>query len=64
VRTFENGKLKNDVFADKRLLAFPPGVSVLLLMFARFHNHAATQWAAPYPESFIARDRVLIAIAD
>lgn len=43
VRAFKDGKLKNDVFAEKRLLAFPPGVSVLLLMFARFHNHVATQ---------------------
>ena len=43
MRTLRDGKLKNDVFAEKRLLAFPPGVSVLLLMFARFHNHVATQ---------------------
>ncbi|KAI5788727.1 heme peroxidase [Pyronema domesticum] len=43
VRTFKDGKLKPDVFAEKRLLAFPPGVSVLLLCFGRFHNHVATQ---------------------
>jgi len=43
VRTFQYGKLKNDVFAEKRLLAFPPGVSVFLVMFARFHNHVATE---------------------
>jgi hypothetical protein len=43
VRTFKDGKLKPDVFAERRLLAFPPGVSVLLLCFGRFHNHVATQ---------------------
>ncbi|KAF8249495.1 heme peroxidase [Wilcoxina mikolae CBS 423.85] len=43
VRTFKDGRLKNDCFAEKRLLAFPPGVSVLLLMFGRFHNYVATQ---------------------
>lgn len=41
VRTFKDGKLKPDCFAEKRLLAFPPGVSVFLIMFNRFHNHVA-----------------------
>jgi hypothetical protein len=43
VRTFKDGRLKNDVFAEHRLMAFPPGVSVLLICFGRFHNHVATQ---------------------
>jgi len=43
VRTFKDGKLKNDVFAEKRLLGFPPGVSAFLLMFGRFHNYVAEQ---------------------
>lgn len=43
VRTFKDGKLKKDAFAEKRLLAFPPGVSVFLIMFSRWHNHVAEQ---------------------
>lgn len=43
VRTFKDGMLKNDSFAEKRLLAFPPGVSVFLVMFGRFHNYVAEE---------------------
>ncbi|KAF2839651.1 hypothetical protein M501DRAFT_1015746 [Patellaria atrata CBS 101060] len=39
VRTFKDGKLKPDTFSEKRLFGFPPGVSVLLVMFNRFHNY-------------------------
>ncbi|KAK3940862.1 heme peroxidase [Diplogelasinospora grovesii] len=39
IRTFKDGKLKTDSFADKRLLGMPPGVGVLLIMFNRFHNY-------------------------
>lgn len=46
VRTFKDGKLKPDTFADKRLLLMPPGVSVFLIMFNRFHNHVAENLAA------------------
>ncbi|KAH6670320.1 linoleate diol synthase [Plectosphaerella plurivora] len=46
IRTFKDGKLKPDAFADKRLLGMPPGVCVLLVMFNRFHNHVATNLAA------------------
>lgn len=46
MRTFEAGKIKPDCFAEKRLLGFPPGVGVLLIMFNRFHNYAATQLLA------------------
>lgn len=46
IRTFKNGKLKPDVYADKRLNGMPPGVSVILIMFNRFHNHAAENLAA------------------
>lgn len=46
IRTFQNGKLKPDAYADKRLNGMPPGVSVLLIMFNRFHNHVAEHLAA------------------
>ncbi|KAK7432233.1 hypothetical protein QQZ08_001178 [Neonectria magnoliae] len=46
VRTFKDGKLKVDSFADKRLIGNPPGVCILLIMFNRFHNHVATNLAA------------------
>ncbi|KAK3293120.1 heme peroxidase [Chaetomium fimeti] len=39
IRTFKDGKLKADSFADKRLLGMPPGVGVLLIMFNRVHNY-------------------------
>ncbi|KAJ4410035.1 hypothetical protein N0V85_004011 [Neurospora sp. IMI 360204] len=39
IRTFKDGKLKADCYADKRLLGMPPGVSVLLIFFNRFHNY-------------------------
>jgi linoleate 8R-lipoxygenase / 9,12-octadecadienoate 8-hydroperoxide 8R-isomerase len=45
VRTFRSGKLKLDCFSDKRLLGFPPGVGVLLIMFNRFHNYIAENLA-------------------
>ena len=38
MRTHEEGKIKADCFSEKRLLGFPPGVGVLLIMFNRFHN--------------------------
>ncbi|KAH6707569.1 9,12-octadecadienoate 8-hydroperoxide 8R-isomerase [Leptodontidium sp. MPI-SDFR-AT-0119] len=46
VRTFKNGLLKPDCFSEKRLLGFPPGVGVLVIMFNRFHNYVVTQLAA------------------
>jgi hypothetical protein len=45
IRTFKDGKLKADTFADKRLIGNPPGVCILLIMFNRFHNHVATTLA-------------------
>ncbi|CEJ62348.1 Putative Psi-producing oxygenase A [Penicillium brasilianum] len=45
VRTFKDGKLKPDCFSTKRILGFPPGVGVLLIMFNRFHNYVAEQLA-------------------
>ena len=38
MRTFKDGRIKPDCFSEKRLLGFPPGVGVLLIMFNRFHN--------------------------
>ncbi|KXH26512.1 linoleate diol synthase [Colletotrichum salicis] len=46
IRTFKDGKLKADSFADKRLIGMPPGVCVILIMFNRFHNHVAENLAA------------------
>lgn len=48
IRTFKDGKIKPDAFSEKRLLAFPPGVSVLLIMFGRFHNYVAEQSVFPF----------------
>ena len=45
MRTFKDGKIKPDCFAEKRILGFPPGVSVLLICFNRFHNYAVEQLA-------------------
>ncbi|GFF88042.1 psi-producing oxygenase A [Aspergillus udagawae] len=38
VRSFTDGLLKPDTFAEKRLLTQPPGVCALLVAFSRFHN--------------------------
>lgn len=46
IRTFKDGLMKPDTYADKRLMGMAPGVSVLLIMFNRFHNFVATNLAA------------------
>jgi linoleate 8R-lipoxygenase/9,12-octadecadienoate 8-hydroperoxide 8R-isomerase len=46
VRTFKDGKLKADCFSSPRVLGFPPGVGVILIMFNRFHNYVVEQLAA------------------
>lgn len=45
IRTFKDGKLKPDCFSEKRLLGFPPGCGVLLIMLNRFHNYVVEQLA-------------------
>jgi linoleate 10R-lipoxygenase len=45
IRTFQDGKLKADCFAEYRLLGFPPGCGVILIMFNRFHNYVVEQLA-------------------
>lgn len=45
IRTFKDGKIKNDSFSEKRLHGFPPGVGVLAIMFNRFHNYTVEQLA-------------------
>lgn len=45
VRTFQDGRLKPDAFAEMRLLGFPPGVPALLVCFNRFHNYVVAQLA-------------------
>jgi linoleate 10R-lipoxygenase len=46
IRTFKDGLMKPDTYADKRLIGMPPGVSVILIMFNRFHNYTAANLAA------------------
>ncbi|KAI9884215.1 MAG: hypothetical protein M1823_004008 [Watsoniomyces obsoletus] len=45
IRTFKDGKIKPDCFAEQRLLSFPPGCGVILIMFNRFHNYVVEQLA-------------------
>jgi len=45
MRTMKNGTIKPDCFSSKRILGFPPGCGVLLVMFNRFHNYVVTQLA-------------------
>ncbi|KAK0725844.1 heme peroxidase-domain-containing protein [Lasiosphaeris hirsuta] len=41
--TYKLGLLKPDTFAEDRLLRQPPGVCIMLVMYNRYHNYAATQ---------------------
>ncbi|KAH8668546.1 heme peroxidase [Xylariales sp. PMI_506] len=45
VRTFKDGMLKPDTFAEPRILGQPPGVGALLVTFGRFHNYVVGQLA-------------------
>lgn len=45
IRTFKDGKLKPDCFSEQRLLGFPPGCGVMLIMLNRFHNYVVEQLA-------------------
>ncbi|PLN76109.1 heme peroxidase [Aspergillus taichungensis] len=45
VRTLKDGRLKNDTYAEQRLLSQPPGVSALLIAFNRFHNYVVGEMA-------------------
>ncbi|KAI4142174.1 MAG: hypothetical protein LQ341_003278 [Variospora aurantia] len=45
IRTFEDGKLKPDCFSEQRLLGFPPGCGVFLILLNRFHNYVVEQLA-------------------
>ncbi|KAF2470788.1 heme peroxidase [Lindgomyces ingoldianus] len=46
MRVKVDGKIKPDCFSEQRLLFFPPGVGVLLIMFNRFHNHVVANLAS------------------
>ena len=46
MRSHEGGKLLVDCFSDKRILGFPPGCGVLLVLFNRFHNYIAENLAS------------------
>ncbi|EKG17339.1 Cytochrome P450 [Macrophomina phaseolina MS6] len=45
VRTFQDGLLKKDTFAEYRLLAQPPGAGALIIAFNRFHNYVVQELA-------------------
>ncbi|KAL9596957.1 MAG: hypothetical protein Q9219_005468 [cf. Caloplaca sp. 3 TL-2023] len=45
MRTFQDGKLKADCFSESRLLGFPPGCGVFLILLNRFHNYVVEQLA-------------------
>ncbi|KAL8737471.1 MAG: hypothetical protein Q9181_001659, partial [Wetmoreana brouardii] len=45
IRTFKDGKLKADCFSESRLLGFPPGCGVFLILLNRFHNYVVEQLA-------------------
>ena len=45
VRAFVDGQLKPDTFSETRVLGFPPGVSVFLVCFNRFHNYVVGELA-------------------
>ncbi|KAL4894294.1 heme peroxidase [Aspergillus ambiguus] len=45
VRTFKDGLLKNDTFAEGRLLGQPPGACALIIAFNRFHNYVVKEMA-------------------
>lgn len=46
MRTGKDGRIKPDCFSESRLLFFPPGVGVLLIMFNRFHNYTVENLAS------------------
>jgi hypothetical protein len=46
MRTMKDGKIHPDCFSESRLLAFPPGVGAILIMFNRYHNYVVEQLAA------------------
>lgn len=45
MRTFRDGRIKADCFAEERLLAFPPSCGVMLIMLNRSHNYVLEQLA-------------------
>ncbi|KAK5061548.1 hypothetical protein LTR84_008092 [Exophiala bonariae] len=46
MRTFKDGRIKADCFAEGRLIAFPPACGVMLILLNRFHNYVVQQLAA------------------
>lgn len=45
MRTFKNGTLKKDTFAEARLIGQPPGACAMLITFNRFHNYIVGELA-------------------
>ncbi|KAF4549621.1 Linoleate 10R-lipoxygenase-like protein [Elsinoe fawcettii] len=64
VRSFRDGKLKPDCFSEHRLLTFPPGCGVILIMFNRFHNYVAEQLAAINENGKFSPPRPGVSFAD
>lgn len=57
MRTFEDGKLKPDCFSESRLLGFPPGCGVFLILLNRFHNFVVEQLAVINENGRFSRPR-------
>ncbi|KAK4222664.1 heme peroxidase [Podospora fimiseda] len=45
VRLGRDGLLKQDCFSSRRILEFPPGCAVFLILFNRFHNYVVGELA-------------------
>ena len=45
MRTYKDGLLKKDTFAESRLLGQPPGVCALMIAFNRLHDYVAGEMA-------------------
>ncbi len=45
VRTYKDGLLKKDTFAESRLVGQPPGVCAFIIAFNRFHNYVVGELA-------------------
>ncbi|CAG8500253.1 10016_t:CDS:2 [Diversispora eburnea] len=63
VRTFKDGLLKPDTFADSRILLQPPGVGAMLILFSRNHNYIAGELLKKNPDRFNNSDEDLFQTA-
>ncbi|RHZ71228.1 hypothetical protein Glove_261g78 [Diversispora epigaea] len=63
IRTFQDGLLKPDTFADSRILLQPPGVGAMLILFSRNHNYIAGELLKKNPDRFSNSDEDLFQTA-